>query len=39
MFDVLAVPHPFSYCISFLRISLFSMYVHPHVLSIWRAVS
>jgi hypothetical protein len=32
-------PHPFSYCISFLSISLFSSSVHPYVLSIWRAIS
>jgi hypothetical protein len=31
-------PHPFSYCISFLRISLFSSHVHPYVLSIWRDI-
>jgi hypothetical protein len=32
-------PHLFSYCISFLRISHFSSFVHPYVLSIWRAIS
>jgi hypothetical protein len=32
-------PHPFSSCISFLRISLFSSYVHPSVLSICRVIS
>jgi hypothetical protein len=32
-------PHPFPSCISFLRISLFSSYVHPSVLSLWRAIS
>jgi len=37
--SVFARPPPFcSYCISFLRISLFSSYVHPYVLSIWRAI-
>jgi hypothetical protein len=30
----LPAPHPFSSCISFLRISLFSSYVHPCVLSL-----
>jgi hypothetical protein len=35
----LPAPHPFSYCISFLRISPFSSYVHPYVLSVWRAIS
>ena len=35
----LPAPPPFFYCISFLRISLFSSHVHPYVLSIWRAIS
>ncbi len=35
--SVFAPPQPFFYCISFLRISLFSSHVHPCVLSICRA--
>ena len=34
----LPAPPPFFYCISFLRISLFSSHVHPYVLSICRAI-
>jgi hypothetical protein len=36
--SVFARPPPFSYCISFLRISLFSSYVHLYVLSLWRDI-
>jgi hypothetical protein len=38
MFCVCPPPTLFSCCMSFLRISLFYSYVHPSVLSIWRAI-